>query len=272
MAAPIMLCFISIGAFLQVAFSVDMKETKTMDAIIAEMKTERESGDKLKQEVDSQDGRITELKSQINAEKIKQEAEREKIEKEMRGWSNQVDEQQRKNEKLRSEKNDLDEQLKGYQNIPKTDNDSIAREIKVEIEKLEEKLRSVSDETTQLNGERSAARQDKNQNSNTFQVMAFKGNSSSREKAVFVDCQKSHVIVQPANVKFSDKPSPADQARFIDLIRSSNYVIFLVRPEGAMMMRQYRMYVFDANSKSSQKIILGQEPVKAEWILQFPEI
>jgi hypothetical protein len=88
---------------------------------------------------------------------------------------------------------------------------------------------------------------------------------------VYVECDATGVILQPAGRHFSASPNAEQRDAFLQAAQRSGYVLFLIRPAGFESFRQYRAAVAAGRQASGKPIDFGYEPVNADWHLVYPE-
>jgi regulator of replication initiation timing len=106
----------------------------------------------------------------------------------------------------------------------------------------------------------------------TVHVTGFRGTQEwNAPEPLYVECEGAGVKVQPSGTRFAASPSPEQRDAFLQTVRQTGYVLFLIRPDGFESFKQYRKIVASREPNSDKPTEYGYEPVNAEWRMVYPE-
>ncbi len=138
-------------------------------------------------------------------------------------------------------------------------------------EQLEAELKNASVEERRLLTDRDALLRDRQERQKTFSVTALTGASSGQLRpATFVECAERRAIIQPQATALSAASDVSDSQALLAAARRTNYVVFLVRPDGFETFQRYRALLLSESQQAGVPIDLGFEPVNADWVLVYP--
>ena len=108
----------------------------------------------------------------------------------------------------------------------------------------------------------------------TVNVLGLHGSRhlENGEGATFAECKGGKLRMEPGSVELAGNPTSAESAAFLRAVRTTGYVLFLVRPDGFNTFDQYREVLQDANQNEQSKVEFGFEPVDQDWHLTFPSV
>lgn len=94
----------------------------------------------------------------------------------------------------------------------------------------------------------------------------------SRRPAVFVECDAKGAWLMPER-RMLEPTVPREARRlFMEHVRKTGYVVFLIRPDGFTAFERYRDFVETYNDTSTVPIDYGYEPLDADWRLVYPKV
>jgi len=264
-ATPVILCFIGMGALLNMlVFSMHEEQLANVDAsqkyqdAIAENQRHRD-------ELAGQEARAEQARKEKEEEDKAAEEERANNEA-AEDWEKKTAESEAGNDGRREQVPDKEKKTAQLPGVRQQN----AR-LNVSLEKLKQDLQEAETELQRLSAECDVARKEKDKERRRVDVTALDGTRKvSDHKPVFVECSRGKAILQPQERTLSADPGAADRETLLAAARRTRYVVFLVRPDGFRCFENYRSFVISAGQKTGAPIEFGYEPVNADWELVFP--
>ncbi len=149
---------------------------------------------------------------------------------------------------------------------------TIESETVASLEELRTRVAAAERRRAELNAEFDTLKQSQAKQEKILSVTALSGKHRTNTRpATFVECVADGVLLQPHQERFSMRPAALERGAFTASIGKTDYVVFLIRPDGFESFWQYYRLVRAANASSRTAIDVGYEPVNADWCLLYPE-
>ncbi|MFQ5728848.1 MAG: hypothetical protein ACE5GN_00615 [Waddliaceae bacterium] len=94
--------------------------------------------------------------------------------------------------------------------------------------------------------------------------------AGSLQKAVFIECEEKWIRIMPEGKHLESGPSKASREEFLQIAKTTGYVVFLIRPDGYASFENYREVVENYNKEAASPLEFGYEPIDADWKLAYP--
>lgn len=250
--APMLCCFIAIGAFLHVLMSF--------------MQQRQQERTELAQRIE-----------QLALESAEFEGQLERENERAFGLQRQLEEEQRRAEAAEAAGNEADRlgreaaKMEPRRSSRQAQRDGVARNVEalpdvrenhrrlsLSLEDLQAQLAKAEAEHAEHAKRKIDARDKKEEERKKVRVLEISGTRTRHfRKPVFVECSARSAIVQPEGRKLGPHPDTDDQATFLASARKTRYVVFLVRPDGFRCFENYREVVTSANKDPGTSIDFG---------------
>ncbi len=147
---------------------------------------------------------------------------------------------------------------------------TVQSETATSLEELRARVAAAEKQRTESSTQLDALKQSQAQQEKILSVMALSGKHKTNTRpATFVECVADGVLLQPRQERFSIRPAAAERGAFTTSIKETDYVVFLIRPDGFESFWQYYRLARSANVGAETSIDVGYEPVNADWHLLY---
>jgi len=149
---------------------------------------------------------------------------------------------------------------------------TVQSEAAASLEELRARVAAAEKQRTELNVKLDALKQSQAKQEKILSVMALSGRHRTNTRpAMFVECMADGVFLQPRQERLPVRPAAVERGVFTAFIEETDYVVFLIRPDGFESFWQYYRLARSRNASPSTAIDVGYEPVNADWHLLYPE-
>jgi len=261
-AASVICCLIGTGVFLHLATSTIDEQQEQETNLAQRLQEEENASQALKKKLVDLEEEMSQKKRLLEAESTQNEASRK------------GEEELRRLESMAARFGEIILSVNRKIAILRGQLDSLQKEHAesgVFREDTRRKLEAANAEHRRLVSERNALLQKSKENQKVYSVTSLNEGGALRTRpAVFVECRANEVIVQPLGKRFNFQKGNEEEAAFLTMVKSTRYVVFLIRPDGFESFRRYRNLVLSKNRLTKDPVDIGFEPVNGDWILTYP--
>jgi predicted nuclease with TOPRIM domain len=260
--APILCCFIGVGAFLHVAVCLLKAQEHERIDLQRELENLAKAAASLQRKLANTEKRIEELQRKRAEERTQAEA------------AQRIEEELRRLQKQKAELAAKIGQLPGHASTDggNTQPSASNRELRAELVQKEAAMNAANAENDRLVAQLSALRRLTEDSKKTYEVAQMEGlHDWEAPEPVYVECDGSGVTIQPEKTHFGSSPDAQERQAFLKAAKRTGYVLFLIRPSGFSSFDRYRTLVVSKRGDSGNSIDFGYEPVNGEWNLVYPQ-